>query len=190
MLPLAYFNGFLTLIPKILSWPGQLILLPGEGLFLTRATTSSFDAFCISPSPTRPSTDGVQTKAYKEPSRKKPGDGSRPKVAQKKKANPAPVLQIQDFGRRLGTRTSTALKTADTIKIMKAREAESRRKRMKMSKQTKVERKMTQEEILEDAKITAKMNLESLKKYEEMELENRRRAVRSGTRTVQGPAIR
>ena len=145
---------------------------------------------CISPSPNRPSTDGVQTKAYKEPSRKKPGDGSRPKVAQKKKANPAPVLQIQDFGRRLGTRTSTALKTADTIKIMKAREAESRRKRMKMSKQTKVERKMTQEEILEDAKITAKMNLESLKKYEEMELENRRRAVRSGTRTVQGPAIR
>merc|ERR1719186_489427 len=115
--------------------------------------------------------------------------GGKTKVA-KPKPKPAPRLQIQDFGRRLGTRTSTAAKTADTIKIMKAREAESRRKRMKMNKQIKVERKMTQEEILEEAKITEKMNLESLKKYEEMELEAKRRATRSGDRTVKGPAIR
>lgn len=132
----------------------------------------------------------------------------------KPKPKPAPRLQIQDFGRynniwqhqnsfvhftsktwqqlfrRLGTRTSTAAKTADTIKIMKAREAESRRKRMKMNKQTKVERKMTQEEILEEAKLTEKMNLESLKKYEEMELEAKRRAHGRGVRTVSGPAIR
>jgi vacuolar protein sorting-associated protein 72 len=92
--------------------------------------------------------------------------------------------------RRLGTRTSTALKTADTIKIMKAREADSRRKRLTMNKQTKVQRKMTQEEILKDSKKTEKMNLESLKKYQEMELENRRRAHGRGARVVQGPAIR
>merc|ERR1719209_875193 len=133
--------------------------------------------------------DGVQTKAYKEPARKKAGEGGKSKVA-KPKPKPAPRLQIQDFGRRLGTRTSTAAKTADTIKIMKAREAESRRKRMKMNKQTKVERKMTQEEILEEAKLTEKMNLESLKKYEEMELEAKRRAHGRGVRTVSGPAIR
>ena len=61
---------------------------------------------------------------------------------------------------------------------------------MKMNKQTKVERKMTQEEILEEAKLTEKMNLESLKKYEEMELEAKRRAHGRGVRTVSGPAIR
>ena len=61
---------------------------------------------------------------------------------------------------------------------------------MKMSKQTKVERKMTQEEILQEAKLTEKMNLESLKKYEEMELEAKRRAHGRGVRTVSGPAIR
>jgi len=134
--------------------------------------------------------DGVQTKAYKEPARKKVGEGGGKTKVAKPKPKPAPRLQIQDFGRRLGTRTSTAAKTADTIKIMKAREAESRRKRMKMNKQTKVERKMTQEEILEEAKLTEKMNLESLKKYEEMELEAKRRAHGRGVRTVSGPAIR
>jgi len=134
--------------------------------------------------------DGVQTKAYKEPARKKVGEGGGKSKVAKPKPKPAPRLQIQDFGRRLGTRTSTAAKTADTIKIMKAREAESRRKRMKMNKQTKVERKMTQEEILEEAKLTEKMNLESLKKYEEMELEAKRRAHGRGVRTVSGPAIR
>ena len=95
-----------------------------------------------------------------------------------------------EFGRRLGTRTSTALKTSETIKIMKQREAESKRKRLKLKKKQKVERKMTQEEILKEAKITEKMNLESLKKYEEMELENKRKAIRSGARSVKGPAIR
>ena len=49
---------------------------------------------------------------------------------------------------------------------------------------------MTQEEILEEAKITEKINLESLKKYQEMELEAKRKAIRSGIRTVKGPAIR
>ena len=49
---------------------------------------------------------------------------------------------------------------------------------------------MTQEEILKEAKITEKINLESLKKYQEMELEAKRKAIRSGIRTVKGPAIR
>ena len=95
-----------------------------------------------------------------------------------------------EFGRRLGTRTSTAQKTSETIKIMRQREAESKKKRLKWKKAQKVERKMTQEEILKEAKITEKMNLESLKKYEEMELEAKRKAIRSGTREVKGPAIR
>ena len=95
-----------------------------------------------------------------------------------------------DYGRRLGTRASTALKTSETIKILKQRDAESRRKRLKLKKKQKVERKLTQEEILKEAKITEKINLESLKKYQEMELEAKRKAIRSGTKSVKGPAIR
>ena len=131
--------------------------------------------------------DGVQTKAYKEPKRK---DGSKQKPTTAVKPKSKPVKYSLDFGRRLGTRTSTALKTSETIKVMKQREAESKRKRLKLKKKQKVERKMTQEEILKEAKITEKINLESLKKYEEMELEAKRKAIRSGTRVVKGPAIR
>ena len=131
--------------------------------------------------------DGVQTKAYKEPSKKK--DKPKQTVA-KPKTKPAVRMSSPDYGRRLTTRASTAQKTSETIKILKQRDAESRRKKLKLKKKQKVERKMTQEEILEEAKITEKVNLESLKKYEEMELEAKRRATRSGDRTVKGPAIR
>lgn len=131
--------------------------------------------------------DGVQTKAYKEPSKKK----DKPKQAvSKPKPTPPVRMSSPEYGRRLTTRASTALKTSETIKILKQRDAESRRKKLKLKKKQKVERKMTQEEILEEAKITEKVNLESLKKYQEMELEAKRRATRSGDRTVKGPAIR
>jgi len=131
--------------------------------------------------------DGVQTKAYKEPSKKK--DKTKQPVP---KPKPIPPVRMSspEYGRRLTTRASTALKTSETIKIIKQRDAESRRKKLKLKKKQKVVRKLTQEEILEEAKITEKYNLESLKKYEEMELEAKRRATRSGDRTVKGPAIR
>jgi len=132
--------------------------------------------------------EGVQTKAYKEPSRKK--DIKPKQTASKPKSKPPVRMNSPEYGRRLTTRASTALKTSETIKILKQRDAESKRKKLKLKKQQKVERKMTQEEILEEAKITEKINIESLKKYEEMELEAKRRATRSGDRTVKGPAIR
>ena len=133
--------------------------------------------------------EGVQTKAYKEP-KKKDGIKAKASASKVKPKQSARPQAVPEFGRRLTTRASTAMKTSETIKILKQRDAESRRKKLKMKKTQKVERSMTQEEILEEAKITEKMNLESLKKYEEMELENRRKAIRSGNRTVVGPAIR
>ena len=54
----------------------------------------------------------------------------------------------------------------------------------------KIERELTQEEILLEAEETEKLNIESLKKYEQMELENKRRAVRLTKRVVQGACIR
>ena len=41
-----------------------------------------------------------------------------------------------------------------------------------------------------EAKVTERLNLASLKKYEEMELEAKRKAMRSGKREIKGPVIR
>ena len=49
---------------------------------------------------------------------------------------------------------------------------------------------MTQEELLEEAKLTEEINLASLKKYEEMELENKKKASKLTRRAVHGPFIR
>ena len=49
---------------------------------------------------------------------------------------------------------------------------------------------MTQEEILAEAKLTEKLNLASLKKYEQMELENKKRANKITRKAVSGPYIR
>ena len=58
-------------------------------------------------------------------------------------------------------------------------------------KANKVEDKdLTQEELLEEAKETEKLNIASLKRYEQMELEARKKAVKSSKRSVQGPFIR
>ena len=54
----------------------------------------------------------------------------------------------------------------------------------------KIERELTQEEILLEAEETEKLNMLDLKKYEQMELENKRRAVRLTKRVVKGACIR
>jgi len=77
--------------------------------------------------------DGVQTKAYKEPSKKK--DKPKQTVA-KPKTKPAVRMSSPDYGRRLTTRASTAQKTSETIKILKQRDAESRRKKIKIEEKT------------------------------------------------------
>ena len=140
---------------------------------------------------------GVQTKAYKEPKRNK--DGSIVKkvmskgTAISKPNKPRPQIKavlLTEFGRKF-TRASTVSKTAETAKRQKERIAKAKKLLKKKAKTTKkVERELTQEEILEESKDTEKLNLESLKKYEQMELENKRKAVRNTKRTVQGPYIR
>ena len=140
---------------------------------------------------------GVQTKAYKEPKRNKDGSIVK-KVVSKgttKISKPKPRPQIKavlltEFGRKF-TRASTVSKTAETAKRQKERIANAKKLLKKKAKTTKkVDRELTQEEILEESKDTEKLNLESLKKYEQMELENKRKAVRNTKRSVQGPYIR
>ena len=76
---------------------------------------------------------GVQTKAYKEPAR-------RAEVKPKPAPKPKPVLlpTSPEYGRRLTMRASTAQKTSEIIKTMKQRDAEARRRKMKMKKHNKV----------------------------------------------------
>merc|ERR1719319_1133678 len=118
---------------------------------------------------------GVQTKAYKEP--------------KQKPSKPVAKISPSDYGRK-PTRASTALKTSETIKKIKKRDAISRKKKLKLKKVNKEYRKLTQEEILEEAKLTEQVNLASLSKYVEMELEAKRRACQTGKRIVHGPAVR
>ena len=139
---------------------------------------------------------GVQTKAYKEPKRNK--DGSIVKKVVSKgitsvKPKPRPQIKavlLTEFGRKF-TRATTVSKTAETAKRQKERIAKQKKLLKKKAKTTKkVVRELTQEEKLQEAKDTEKLNIESLKKYEQMELENKRKAVRSTKRTVQGSYVR
>ena len=78
---------------------------------------------------------GVQTKAYKEPVRKA---DIRSKPAPKPKPKPVLLPTSPEYERRLTMRASTAQKTSEIIKTMKQRDAEARRRKMKMKKHNKV----------------------------------------------------
>ncbi len=155
---------------------------------------------------------GVQTKAYKEPVRKTTAADSQ-KSAQRAATNavsasrPRPQKsavarlaaaaspEYYDARRRPTMRASTAQKTSEIIRTLKQRDAESKRRKLRLKKGRGrggggEERRLTQAEILAEARLTERTNLESLKRYEEMELEAKRRAVRSGKREIRGPVIR
>ncbi|EDX04632.1 vacuolar protein sorting-associated protein 72 homolog [Drosophila simulans] len=134
---------------------------------------------------------GVNTKAYKE---------TKPAVKKDTKATPAlhkkrpgggvtkrrarPRFTVLDSGRK-SIRTSTAIKTQATK--IRLKELDDARKRKK--KKVRVEDYMpTQEELLEEAKITEEENTKSLEKFQKMELEKKKS--RPTKRTFSGPTIR
>ena len=148
---------------------------------------------------------GVQTKAYKEPVRRTVGEQpqrSMPKASVIGKSTPRPQKSAEarlaasspeyyGSARRPTMRASTAQKTSEIIRTLKARDAEAKRRRLRIKKRGRgEERRLTQAEILAEARLTESANLESLKRYEEMELEAKRRAVRTGKREIRGPVIR
>ncbi|EDW80877.1 uncharacterized protein Dwil_GK11323 [Drosophila willistoni] len=122
---------------------------------------------------------GVNTKAYKEtkpaPTTKKEAKS----VAALHKKRPGagvtkrrvrPRFTILDSGRK-SIRTSTAIKTQATK--IRLKELDDARKRKK--KKVRVEDYMpTQEELLEEAKITEEENIKSLEKFQKMELEKKK----------------
>ncbi|XP_064555324.1 vacuolar protein sorting-associated protein 72 homolog [Drosophila montana] len=135
---------------------------------------------------------GVNTKAYKEP--------AKPAIKKETKASPAlhkkrggggvvkrrvrPRFTVLDSGRK-SIRTSTAIKTQATK--IRLKELDDARKRKK--KKVRVEDYMpTQEELLEEAKITEEENIKSLEKFQKMELEKKK--TRPTKRVFTGPTIR
>lgn len=142
---------------------------------------------------------GVQTKAYKEPKRPSKDNVKvkvKKKVTAEKKAAVVPSLASTSWGDQYGrkeARASTVTKTAETQKRQKERLAKARRlikKKLARKKHQKEELEMTQEEKLLEAKLTEKLNIASLKKYEMMELEARKKAVKLTKKEVTGPFIR
>ena len=114
---------------------------------------------------------------------------AKTKARQERAARAA--ISVIDFGRK-EARASTLQKTQETAERQKARVAKAKRLLKKKMRQKKDDKRveMTQEEILAEAKLTEKLNLASLKKYEQMELENKKRANKITRKAVNGPYIR
>lgn len=138
---------------------------------------------------------GIVTRAYKEPPK-----NQAKKSPQKATKSPAkPKRTAESGGPRRGRRAtytvfdsakislrqSTALKSAATEHRVKAyKEAKSKRPKMYRSDDTMP----TQKELLAEAEITAKENLESLEKFKQMEVEKKK--MRPTKRVNVGPIIR
>ncbi|KAH8244184.1 hypothetical protein KR026_001806 [Drosophila bipectinata] len=134
---------------------------------------------------------GVNTKAYKETKPMAKKETKPTPALHKKRAGGGvvkrrvlPRFTVLDSGRK-SIRTSTAIKTQATK--IRLKEMDDARKRKK--KKVRVEDYMpTQEELLEEAKITEEENIKSLEKFQKMELEKKKN--RPTKRTFTGPTIR
>lgn len=138
---------------------------------------------------------GVLTKAYKEP---KPTQKPREKPTKKSPAKPKPrvrstastsaspsKLSSVELSERKSIRKSTAAKSAATLQRIKVRDQEQKKKVKKPKEEEWVP---TQEELLEEAKITELENIESLEKYQKLETE--KKIKRPTKRIYSEPVIR
>ncbi|XP_054747021.1 vacuolar protein sorting-associated protein 72 homolog [Anastrepha obliqua] len=129
---------------------------------------------------------GVSTKAYKEPKPVLKKDVAA--VPKRKTAKivrrPRPKFTVIDSGRK-SIRASTAIKTQATkIRLKEMDDARKKKRRV-----VRVEEYMpSQEELLEEAKITEEENIKSLEKFQKMELEKKK--TRPTKRVYNGPMIR
>lgn len=123
------------------------------------------------------------TKAYKEP---KPvsKDAVTPKIREKKSPKKHSVFDPATLEKK-GIRKSTQLKSAETVKRQRERADLERRRALKKRDRLPAYPKLTQEELLEEAKITEESNLKSLEKYELAELDRKKpKVVRRGFTTA------
>nr|XP_022903798.1 vacuolar protein sorting-associated protein 72 homolog [Onthophagus taurus] len=133
----------------------------------------------------QPKKRRLVTKAYKEPVKQE--------VKQKPKIQkPKPVIQkikLEDEYNlerveRKSIRKSTAAKSAATAQRIKVRNLEQKRKVKRPREETWMP---TQQELLDEAKITEKENLQSLERYQRLESEKKSR--RPVKKVFNGPTI-
>ncbi|XP_076450232.1 vacuolar protein sorting-associated protein 72 homolog [Babylonia areolata] len=137
----------------------------------------------------------VVTKAYKEPKREEP-DEKKVKVEEikkekKKKTADIPSVQIYMSPERKSLRKSTAVKSKQTQSRQKQREEQAKMlAEIADRNNVKVEdvRRLTQEELLAEAKVTEQINMKSLENYQKLELEKKRARVQK--EVYRGPVIR
>ncbi|KAI8743611.1 vacuolar protein sorting-associated protein 72 isoform X2 [Biomphalaria glabrata] len=134
---------------------------------------------------------GVVTKAYKDPKGEKDKE-KKPVVKKPKKEKPKEIpstVQIYVSPERKSVRRSTALKSEAASSRQKLDlEKDKMLKDMAAKKNVSHIRRMTQEELLEEAKITEIQNMKSLENYQKLELEKKR--ARVVKQVYQGPIIR
>ena len=96
---------------------------------------------------------------------------SLPSTPVKAEKIPKPKFRANssDIGRKY-TRASTVSKTVETVKRQKERALKAKKmlKKKMMMKKTTNNRELTQEELLEEAKETELLNIESLKKFQQV----------------------
>lgn len=133
----------------------------------------------------------VVTKAYREPiislkpkaKVKKPevSASSAPKVRQEKPPVPQPQDDTTDSRKYL--RQTTTEHTRQTFLRVQERQVQSKRK-----KGPHTDRPLTQEELLEEAKITEELNIRSLENYERLEADKKKQVHKK--QQWDGPTIR
>jgi len=136
---------------------------------------------------------GIDTKAYKEPAVKKSKkDAAKPKP-KPSKPRPKPdrsAVQIYHAEpQRKTLRQSTKSKSQATEDREKERVVrEKNMKEVAARKNVSEVRRLTQKELLEEAKMTERINLKSLENYQRLELERKKNRVQKSA--YRGPIIR
>uniref|UniRef100_A0A0P4VP42 Vacuolar protein sorting-associated protein 72 homolog n=1 Tax=Scylla olivacea TaxID=85551 RepID=A0A0P4VP42_SCYOL len=129
------------------------------------------------------------TKAYKEPksvtkTKSTSSSSSTPavkKVKEKKVVSKKPAVFDLTALEKKGIRKSTQMKSAETVKRQRERAEVEKKRAMKKKDVVPSLPRLTQEELLEEAKITEEANLKSLEKYELAELDRKKpKVVRRG----------
>ncbi|XP_041355699.1 vacuolar protein sorting-associated protein 72 homolog [Gigantopelta aegis] len=130
---------------------------------------------------------GIDTKAYKEPISKEPPK-EKTVVKKKPKLDKSPV-QIYHFTERKSKRQSTQMKTEQAARNQKEREHKMKMMREIASrKNVSSVRRLTQAELLKEAKHTEKLNQQSLEDFRKLELEKKKTRVTK--QVYRGPVIR
>ncbi|XP_028565870.2 vacuolar protein sorting-associated protein 72 homolog [Podarcis muralis] len=131
----------------------------------------------------------VVTKAYKEPIkslRPKKADAPVSSSQKVREERLAPAELQDDLGdSRKHMRQSTTEHTRQTFLRLQERQVQSKRKKGAVPS---YDRPLTQEELLEEAKITEELNLRSLETYERLEADKKRQVQKK--RKCVGPTIR